>query len=87
MCNEELLKNVRLACEENIPKGVEFAWCDLNGNVVRWSDLRAALETCCVKDNPAADQLPSPEVIKKHKANALLPDDKPSIEEETIHDV
>ncbi len=47
MCNEELLKNVKLACDENIPKGIEFAWCDLNGNVVRWSDLRATLEVCC----------------------------------------
>ena len=81
MCNEELLKNVRLACDENIPKGIEFAWCDLNGNHVRWSDLRAALEVCCFANNPAADCFPSPEVLEKHKANALLP------EEDTIHDV
>ena len=44
MDKEELLKNVIMACEENIPKGIEFAWCDVNGNVVRWSDLRTVLE-------------------------------------------
>lgn len=62
MCNEELLKNVKLACDENIPKGIEFAWCDLNGNVVRWSDLRDALEVCCGKD------------CKPERTNALLPE-------------
>lgn len=47
MNKEELLKNVKLACDENIPKGIELAWGDLNGNSVKWEDLRSALETCC----------------------------------------
>lgn len=64
MCNEELLKNVKLACDENIPKGIEFAWCDLNGNVVRWSDLRATLEVCCGG------------TCKTEMANAFLPEEE-----------
>jgi hypothetical protein len=75
MNKEELLKNVIMACEENIPKGVEFAWCDVNGNSVKWLDLRTALEQSV--SVAVADVLVSPQ-----KANGMLP-----ITEEEISDV
>lgn len=46
----EMLENVRAACAENIPRGIEFAWCDQSGRNVRWSDILELLESfngCC----------------------------------------
>lgn len=35
----KLYENLVKARDENVPKGVEFAWCDVDGNNVRWTDL------------------------------------------------
>lgn len=35
----KLYENLVKAKNENLPKGIEFAWCDVNGNNVRWTDL------------------------------------------------
>jgi len=80
MCNEELLKNVKMACDENLPKGVELAWGDVNGNSVRWTDLRAALEVCCGGTCERANGLlvepepePEPEVQAEVDSDEELP--------------
>lgn len=50
-----LLENVRMACAENLPQGIEFAWCNTSGNVVRWTDLLELLETCQSFDSVTGD--------------------------------
>ena len=35
----KLYDNLVKARDENVPKGIEFAWCDVHGNHVRWDDL------------------------------------------------
>lgn len=44
----EKIKNVlrlsKRALSENQPKGVEFAWCHVDGSSLKWSDLVEVLE-------------------------------------------
>lgn len=49
----ELLKNVKLACDNQIPLGIEHAWEDTNGNVVKWSDIRQVLQEALEGDDEA----------------------------------
>lgn len=35
----KLYDNLVKARDENVPKGIEFAWCDVHGNNVKWDDL------------------------------------------------
>ena len=36
---KKLHANIKLAHDENVPKGIELAWGDVDGNQVSWSDL------------------------------------------------
>lgn len=39
MDTNKLYDNLVKARDENVPKGIEFAWCDVYGNHVAWNDL------------------------------------------------
>ena len=41
---KNVLKLTKRAHSENQPKGVEFAWCHVDGSSLKWSDLVEVLE-------------------------------------------
>lgn len=48
----KLYENLLKARDENVPKGVEFAWCDVNNNHVKWDDLVEAISLLVDPVNP-----------------------------------
>lgn len=56
----KLYDNVVKARDENIPKGIEFAWCDVYGNNVSWNDLVYA--TSLLVDIGGVKELDKPHV-------------------------
>lgn len=57
----KLYENLIKAKDENVPKGIEFAWCDIYNNHVKWEDLVDAV--ALLLKMSAVDSIPKPPAI------------------------